>query len=124
MSKRIQRLVLSVSALAALALGGSVIAQAQSSSATKAEPVATRDTDTVQSGDQTTPDRPAAASTTRAVHRTHATHVVRTAASSEQPGSESSEAPGAESPAANDGPGGHADPPGNSTADHQFQGNE
>jgi hypothetical protein len=46
-----------------------------------------------------------------------------------------SEAPGAEAPegtneasgsevANNDGPGGHADEPGNPTADHQFQGEE
>jgi hypothetical protein len=56
------------------------------------------DSDTVQQGDQTTPD--AAASTT------------------ETSGAESPEAPGTET----DGPGGHADGPGN--VDHQFNGNE
>ena len=54
------------------------------------------DTDTLQQGDQTTPD-------------------VAADATAEQPGSE---APG------NYGPGGHADEPGNANADHQFEGAE
>jgi hypothetical protein len=54
------------------------------------------DTDTLQQGDQTTPDTAADAT-------------------AEQAGSE---APG------NDGPGGHADDPGNANVDHQFEGVE
>lgn len=65
---------------------------------TTSEPVDGPDTDNVQQGDQTTPDKGAAAN--------------------EAPESPSSEPEGAES----DGPGGHADPPGN--VDHQFQGEE
>ncbi len=124
MSKRIHRLILSASALAALALGGAVMAQAQSSPASKPEPVATRDADTVQSGDQTTPDRPAARAT-RAVHAVRASRAIGATGQSEQPGRESPESgTGAESAPGSDGPGGHADQPGNPTADHQFQGNE
>jgi hypothetical protein len=37
---------------------------------------------------------------------------------------EADEQPGSESAANSDGPGGHADEPGNATADHQFQGQE
>jgi hypothetical protein len=91
MTKRIQKLVLAVAALAALALGGAVFAQAHSA--------------------------PAAAH-----HVRH--HAVRVSGS-ETPGTENSEAgPGSESAPGADGPGGHADEPGNASADHQFQGNE
>ncbi len=120
MTKRIQKLVLAVAALAALALGGSVFAQAQStpahSAATPAhERTAGPDRDNVQSGDQSTPD---AASTRTARH-----HAVRTA--SERAGGENPEGgAGSESASGSDGPGGHADEPGNPSADHQFQGNE
>ena len=58
------------------------------------------DSDSIQSGDQTTPDAQGAA----AAQET----------SGEQPGSESS---------VSDGPGGHEDPPG-TEADHQFEGEE
>jgi hypothetical protein len=61
------------------------------------------DRDTVQSGDQTTPDKPGASA-------------------AEQTGPESAQS--SESTNNSDGPGGHADEPGNATADHQFQGNE
>jgi hypothetical protein len=114
MTKRIQRFVLAVSALAALALGGSVFAQAQTSHAHKgshqakvtrsasapSESTTAADGDNVQSGDQTTPDTGSTAAET------------------------SGESPGSESAANSDGPGGHADEPGNANADHQFQGNE
>jgi hypothetical protein len=116
MTKRIQKLVAAVAALAALGLGGAVFAQAQSSTTPHAHHHAVRaaglatagatDGDTVQSGDQSTPDQPGAAG--------------------EQTGAESPEQPGAgsESAAGSDGPGGHADEPGNPNADHQFQGTE
>src|SRR5689334_18794510 len=143
MTKRIRRLVVAVAALAALALGGGVLAQAQTSPSGAPERTTMPDRDNVQSGDQTTPDT-ATTATGRARH-----HTVRVASSttagpagggtgqsgdqiapdtgsaSETPGAESPE-PGAglESASANDGPGGHADPPGNANADHQFQGNE
>jgi hypothetical protein len=65
------------------------------------------DGDTVQSGDQSTPD---------------------TGSSSEAPGTETSDSSSGEQPGSevsnNDGPGGHADEPGNANADHQAQGVE
>jgi len=64
------------------------------------------DTDNVQEGDQTTPDATAADQTTPDT---------AAEAAGEQAGSET---PG------NDGPGGHADEPGNANADHQFEGEE
>ena len=145
MTKRIQKLVMAVAALAALALGGAVFAQAQSAPSAEPPP-ASVDRDNVQSGDQTTPDRPAAATSARTSHA----HVsaVRAASSAtptggdtgqsgdqttpdrpgsanEQPGAENPETgAGSESAPSSDGPGGHADEATNASADHQFQGNE
>jgi hypothetical protein len=62
------------------------------------------DTDTLQQGDQTAADTAAGATADNAVE-----------AAGEQTGSET---------AGNDGPGGHADEPGNANADHQFEGAE
>jgi len=111
MTKRIQRLTVAVAALAALALGGAVFAQAQSSPSTASERTGAPDRDNVQSGDQTTPDM------VKAPARHAGRHAARYAENRET-GAESESAPG------NDGPGGHADEPGNPNADHQFQGNE
>jgi hypothetical protein len=141
MGKRIRKVMVAVAAATALALGGAVFAQAQSSPSSAPESVTAPDRDNIRSGDQTTADAPAVSHTTRHVvlHRT----AVRSSATDggsvqsgdqttpDQPSSGASEQPGAESPeqsgesAANsDGPGGHADQPGTPTADHQFQGNE
>src|SRR3981081_4163237 len=116
MTKRFQKFMLTSAALASLALGGAVFAQAQSTTPAASEKVTAPDTDNVQSGDQTTPDSSAKAS--RKIHHTrhHATKA------SEVPGVEAPGETGSES-GPSDGPGGHADPAG-STADHQFQGNE
>jgi hypothetical protein len=143
MTKRIQKLALAVAALAALSLGGAVFAQAQSPSPAASEGTAAPDRDNVQSGDQTTPDTAKAAA--RHARDNARRHIVLAAgrahgnngqsgdqtasdngAASEQIGAENPEQPGAESESASgaDGPGGHADEPGNSNADHQFQGNE
>jgi hypothetical protein len=103
MTKRIQKLAVAVAALAALALGGAVFAQAQRPPSAAPHHTSVADRDNVQSGDQTTPDRPGASG-------------------AEQTGSESTQS--SESATNSDGPGGHADEPGNATADHQFQGNE
>ena len=136
MTKRIQKLVMTVAALAAFALGGAVFAQAQTTPKASEKTPAV-DTDNVQSGDQTTPD---------VSNRAHARrHQVRNAANSTtttttdtgsaQSGNQSTpdtgttsetsgENPGSESAPGNDGPSGHADEPGNPTADHQFSGTE
>ncbi|MEP6470227.1 MAG: hypothetical protein ABJC24_10685 [Chloroflexota bacterium] len=92
-----------VAALGALLIAGVSTAMANthpapaSPPAVKAEePAGAPDTDTIQEGDQTTPDSPAEAA-----------------------GAE------AESAAAEaDGPGGHADDPNDPNADHQFEGEE
>jgi ABC-type phosphate transport system substrate-binding protein len=143
MTKRIRKLVVAVAALAALALGGAVFAQAQTSPSAAPERTSVPDRDNVRSGDQTTPD----VAVTAAGHARH--HATRAASSTtvdaagggtgrsgdqstpdtgsagETPGAENPETgAGPESASANDGPGGHADPPGEGNADHQFQGNE
>jgi hypothetical protein len=82
--------------------GGS--APAKHAQVTAAESVSP-DTDNIQFGDQTTPDTAAGAKVT----------ATETGSGGESAGSEVS---------GNDGPGGHADEPGNSNADHQFQGQE
>jgi cytoskeletal protein RodZ len=122
MTKRIKKTIAAVAALGALALGGAVFAQAQSGQGTAAPPAQSAsesttapDTDNVQSGDQTTPDQsgtaPVSASTS-------------TSSSASEPQSSESEQPGVESPSNNDGPGGHADEPGNANANYEFQGQQ
>jgi hypothetical protein len=106
MTKRIRTTVGTLAALSALALGGSAIAGAanQPSKApapAKAAAPATAPGDNVQ--DTTSPDAPGTPSES----------------SGETPAG--SEAGGSETPN-NDGPGGHADEPGNPNADNQFQG--
>jgi hypothetical protein len=95
---------------ATLAVGGAAYAasghHAVPSHTAKAKTAATvaestsPDTDNVQSGDQTTPDTAADGGE----------QIGESGSGSEQTG--------------NDGPGGHADEPGNPNADHQFQGQE
>jgi hypothetical protein len=125
--------VVSVAAiLSAAALGGGIAqtgAAANSGAKPAVEAVQTVDTDNVQEGDQTTPDAPAAhpasARTGSARATTHAASLVKTshvtvsgsraAAASETAGENAGESAGEneqESEAANDGPGGHQDPPG------------
>jgi hypothetical protein len=105
MRGKVLTLMAPIAAIAALAVGG--VAYAANGNTQAAKPKATvtapennsgPDTDTIQSGDQTTPD----------------TNGNAEPASSEN--GNGSEVPG------NDGPGGHADEPGNPNADHQFSG--
>ncbi len=108
-------IVLGAAAVTALGVGGVAVAQnagqaQKPAQAKKAAEPKGPDRDNIQSGDQTTPEVKGSAS--------------------EAPGTETkdgpgkAEAPGSETKADSDGPGGHADEPGNSNADHQFQGNE
>ncbi len=125
MLKRIKLGIGAAAGVAALALGGAALAGATQSAPIKApvpaaaQEVKAPDTDNVQSGDQTTPDSPATAA------RAHSSST--SPAGNEAPGNENApEATGkaAEAPsnenAPSDGPGGHADPPGN--VDNQQQG--
>jgi hypothetical protein len=152
MTKRIHRLLVAVAALVAVALGGAVFAQAQSSRSAAHETASLPDPDQVQSGDQTTPDTAKVTATGSGRH--HSVGLTNSAGSNtagggsgqtggggadqsgdqntadsrsagETPGAENPETgTGSESAPTNDGPGGHADEPGKANADHQFQGNE
>jgi hypothetical protein len=125
MRKRLKTASGAAAALVALALGGSAIASAtQSSPSNSARPAAKHvvpkaaesttgpDTDTVQSGDQTSPDASGAKAAS--------------AAAPESPGAESSSETSSEtsseSSSASDGPGGHEDPPGE--VDYQSEAQE
>jgi hypothetical protein len=110
MRSRLNKAVAAVTLVAALAVGGATFASAASKSPSKAPAPATAvvDTDTVQQGDQSAPDKPGAADESPSASES----------ASEPAGESGSEVPG------NDGPGGHADEPGNPNADHQFQGAE
>jgi hypothetical protein len=85
------------------------VAASKADRASSAESPSAPDTDPVQSGDQSTPDTPGSA------------EQPETPGSVEQP--ETSGETGSEV-ANDDGPGGHADEPGNANADHQFNGQE
>jgi hypothetical protein len=143
MTKRIQRVFVAVAALAAMALGGAVLAQGQTPASAAPEKVTTPDRDNVQSGDQRTPDATKVATAAHVAKQTKRAaspgtdpagggtgqsgdqRTPDTGASPETSGAENPETgSGSESAAPNDGPGGHADAPGSANADHQFQGNE
>jgi hypothetical protein len=94
---------------------GAVAAVAQTSTSTKpavVTPAPSNETDTLQQGDQTTPDVPGAAEIPDPSEKP-TTSAATT--SGEKPAT-------SETATANDGPGGHQDPPGN--VDHQFDGQE
>jgi hypothetical protein len=94
---------------------GAVAAVAQTSTSTKpavVTPAPSKETDTLQQGDQTTPDVPGAAETPDPSEKP--TTSAATAAG-EKPATSETET-------TNDGPGGHQDPPG--AVDHQFDGQE
>jgi hypothetical protein len=125
--------------LSALGVGGIAVAQS-GKSASKAPANAAQtaeapenttgpDTDNIESGDQTTPDAPATASVsskklTKVSSKAKASQAAE-APGTETPdsGTEAPEAPGSETPG-NDGPGGHADEPGNPNAQHEATGTE
>ena len=100
-------------ASAAVLLGGLAVVGSTNASATPSpvkpattSSVTTADPDTLQQGDQTTPDKPGSADKETA----------------DAGGTESANENAPESGTTNDGPGGHADGPGN--VDHQFEGQE
>jgi hypothetical protein len=142
MIKHAKKVLVGVGALAALAFGGATLAQAgQQPVKPTVEPASAPDRDTVQSGDQTTPDTPAAPAAKASKAPSTAKSAAAEAPGTETPdgssgsadpggsaaGSETpdtgGETPGSETPN-NDGPGGHADEPGNANADHQASGQE
>ncbi len=108
MRARLTKLMAGLTVIGALAFGGAAVAGAADT--TPAPPAAVD----VQQGDQTAPD------------------VGGTSESSSESGSSSesasiessSESASSESASASDGPGGHADEPGNASADYQFEGEQ
>lgn len=119
MKHRIRNTVISLAALAALALGGSVFAQAQSGSSTPASPPSAEsttgpDTDTVQSGDQSGPDNGKADKGEKADTETK-DPAAEAPDSASDPADSGTEASGTESAPGSDGPGGHADETGSAT---------
>jgi len=118
MRTRFTKLIAGLGVVAAIAVGGATFASAAKkapptpppAAATPAAPAA--DGDTLQQGDQTAPDT--AAAPEQASEAASPESAAEPAGASES----SSEVAG------NDGPGGHADEPGNANADHQFQGQE
>jgi hypothetical protein len=98
------KLLAALAAVSALAVGGAALAGAAGKQAPPANPPVAA-VDSVQEGDQTAPD---------------------TGTANEQSPEPASEAAGESSSeiAANDGPGGHADEPGNASVDYQFQGEQ
>ena len=122
MRSRLTKVASAVTLVAALAVGGATFASASSkapkpakappavaSKAPAKAPASAGDTDNIQQGDQSVPDGPGA---------TESSSQSSSESSSEPAGESGSEVPG------NDGPGGHADEPGNPNADHQFEGAE
>lgn len=114
MRMKIMKLMAGLTVLSALAVGGASFAFAGS----KAPPIkapavkaAAVDGDTLQQGDQTAPDTGTAAEQSSE------------SAAAEQAGESASSESGSEV-AGNDGPGGHADEPGNPNADNQFEGQQ
>ncbi len=116
MRTRITKLVAGLAVLGALAVGGATFASASSKAPPVSPPVAAVDGDTLQQGDQTAPDTGTAAEqSSESATSDQAGESSSESATSEQ-GESSSEVE------ASDGPGGHADEPGNPNADYQFQG--
>ena len=120
--------------LAAFGISGVAIAQSGGASSEKPGVESNAPENSARDGDNVQYTPPGESNgKAAAVHskRSNATHSSRTKSAKETPGTEQSpaseqssgEAPGSET-ANNDGPGGHADEPGNANADHQFQGNE
>jgi hypothetical protein len=104
MRARMTKLVAGLAAVAALAVGGATLASAAAKAPSANPPVAAVDSDTLQEGDQSAPET-----------------ATSEKQSSESAASEESVESSSEV-AADDGPGGHADEPGNASADNQFQG--
>jgi hypothetical protein len=110
MRARLTKVTVVVMGLAALAFGGASLAGAAGKSS-PSKPAVVQDRDSIQQGDQTAPDNGAA----------------EKADPAEKAGSEAAEPAekaGSESAAESDGPGGHADEPGNPNADNQFEGEQ
>jgi hypothetical protein len=119
MRARLTKLFAGLAAVAALAVGGSALAGAAGNPPPASPPAVAGSADTTQQGDQTAPDTGAASeSSTESASSESSSESSESATESESSESTSEVAD------PSDGPGGHADEPGNANADHQFQGEE
>ena len=107
--RRLTKLGAVLAALTAFAFGGAALAGAAGKANPPSPPAAaqSQDGDTLQQGDQTSPDTGSA-----------------TEKSGEAPAAAEASSESGSEVANNDGPGGHADEPGNPSADYQFQGEQ
>lgn len=115
MKDRIKKALVAVAALGALAFGGSAIAQAAGDGGQPA---------TAQPAAESTENAPenSATDTDNIQDENGKDDASEQDENGKEDASETEE-PGSEVPG-DDGPGGHADEPGNPNADHEFQGNE
>ena len=119
MRARITKMVAALTALAALAFGGAALASAGSKASPpqSAQPAAQ-----VQQGDQTTPDTSVGEQLGSAQESAAEQADPAHESAAEQADSGATES--ASELAGNDGPGGHADEPGNANADNQYEGQQ
>ena len=133
MRNRFTTIVAGLAALAALALGGATLASAGGSPSTPSTPApavvqpgavaaAAETPDTGQKADAETAGGSKAADTDSIRSENGKDDATEQPGSEQASGSEKAES-GSEAPG-NDGPGGHADEPGNPNADHQAEGQE
>jgi hypothetical protein len=114
MARHVRKVLITVAGIAALALGGATLASAGSGSSSTQAPAAA-------TAPQTTPSTQAdgagqeSGAQAKDVDQVQSGDQTTPDAAGEQAGSETPNG---------DGPGGHADEPGNQNADHQFQGQE
>ena len=113
MVKHTRKVALAVAALVAMALGGSALAQAGSKPTKQSKPAVTRHVAA----------KHAKAKPRARAHAAQAGAPDAETADGTNEAESTNEAAGSEVPN-NDGPGGHADEPGNPSADHQFEGQE
>ena len=119
MRAKIMKLAAGLTVVSALAVGGASFASAGSKVPQVKAPASAVDRDTLQQGDQTSPDTGTAAEqSSESAASEQAGEASPESASSEQSGESGSEV------VANDGPGGHADEPANANADYQFEGQQ
>jgi uncharacterized protein HemX len=120
MTKRMRHLVTAVAAIAALATGGAVFAQAQNGG-TKAGPASNPAQQKAAPGSESNAPENSATDKDNVQDengKDDATEASGGAEKADKPGEKGSENPN------DDGPGGHADEPGNPNADHQATGAE
>jgi hypothetical protein len=130
MRARLTKILAGATALAALAFGGATLASAGGNAPPPAPPAPAQentagDADNLQQGDQATPDSAAGEQPGNDSDNVQqGDQATPDSAAGEQPDSTSESASETESSPGSDGPAGHADEPGNPSADHQFEGQE